>query len=169
MTAKEIISPLKKNRTAEPSRVIDADMPLLDVLPLLLDAPGHELGVKDGGVALGIIDETSLLEGFGRMIAPRDDCSVITLECKPEAYSASSIAHAVEDSDAHLVDLISSPGPDGSLKVTLRVRLADPSAAAHSLERYGYDVVETHACGSSNRDSEIAIDRLLSLQALLNV
>lgn len=169
MTAKEILSPGKTVAKSHPSRTIDADMPLLEVLPRLLDAPSRELGVSDGGVSLGVIDQASMLEGLGRMIAARDDCSVITVECRPEDYSASHIAHAVEDSDAHLVDLLTAPADDGYLRVTLRIRHSDPTAAVHSLERYDYHVVRAYGAQGGTDDMGVSVERLMSLQTLLNV
>lgn len=144
-------------------------MPLLDIIPRLLDTKNRELTVIEDGEELGIIDESSLLEGIGRMIAARDDCSIITVECAPEDYSASILAHAVEDSDAHLVDLFSVPGENGRIKVTLRVRHSDPTAAVRSLERYDFHVLEAHSSGDTIQSMEIATERLLSLQALMNV
>lgn len=170
MTAKDILSlrhPQQEDLSASPG--IEADMPLLDVLPRLLDSKKRELTVMAEGEKLGIIDQTSLLEGIGRMIAPRDDCSIIIVECNPEDYSASLLAHAVEDSDAHLVDLFSVPGENGMVKVTLRVRHTDPTAAVRSLERYGFSVISSFASGGSIQSLEIATERLLSLQALMNV
>lgn len=169
MTAREILSPGKTVAEKRPARMVEAEMPLLDVLPRLLDAPGRELGVSDGSVSLGVIDQASLLEGLGRMIAARDDCSVITVECRPEDYSASLLAHAVEDSDAHLVDLLTSPLEDGRLQVVLRVRHNNPDAAVRSLERYDFHVVDAHGSGGGLRDAEIAAERILALQTLLNV
>lgn len=169
MTAREILSPGKTVAMRKPQRIIDADMPVIEVLPRLLESPMHEVGVSDGDVSLGVIDQGSMLEGLGRMIAARDDCSVITVECRPEDYSASLLAHAVEDSDAHLVDLFSTPTEDGNVRVTLRVRHNDPSAAVHNLERYDFHVVDAYGANGSDRSVEIAMDRLLSLQTLLNV
>ncbi len=169
MTAREILSPGKTVAQSRPVRCIEADMPLLEVLPRLLDTPRHEVGVSEDGVSLGVIDQTSLLEGLGRMIAPRDDCSVITIECSPEEYSASSLARAVEDSDTHLVDLLTAPDADGHLKVTLRVRNSDPTSTVRSLERYDYRVVEAHGSGSKMNDAVVAAERLRALQVLLNV
>lgn len=169
MTAREILSPGKTVAESRPVRSIDADMPLLEVLPRLLDTPRREVGVSEDGVSLGVIDQTSLLEGLGRMIAARDDCSVITIECNPEEYSASLLAHAVEDSDAHLVDLLSVPDEKGHLRVTLRVRNTDPSSTVRSLERYDYHVVEAYGAKDTMYDAGIAAERLLSLQTLLNV
>lgn len=169
MTAKDILSIRKPEGDELPSCRVESDMPVLDVIPRLLDSKHHTLAVMEEGEALGIIDETSLLEGIGRMIAPRDDCSVITLECSPQEYSASVLAHAVEDSDAHLVDLMTTPGENGQLTVTLRVRHTDPTAAVRSLERYDFHVIDAHSSGDTIESMEIATERLLALQALMNV
>lgn len=167
MTARDILSPTLRVKDSDSLRSVAADMPVVEVLPRLLDSPQRVLGVEDGSSLLGVIDQASLLEGLGRMIAPRDDSSVITVECAPYDYSASRIAHAVEDSDAHLVDLWSLPADEGRMRVTLRVRRSDPTATVHSLERYGYDVVEAH--GSRYEDAQLAASRLLELQTLLNI
>lgn len=167
MTAKDIISSNRRLPASKARKRVDSDMPLFDVLPRLLDSPHRLLEVMDGDRSLGLIDSDSMLEGLGSIIAPRYDSSEITLECKPAEYSASLIARAVEDTDAHLVDLLSCPGADGTIRVTLRIRHNDPSSAVHSLERYGFNVVEAH--GAENTDVTIAAERLLELRALLNV
>lgn len=169
MTAKDILAIKILDTDSIPDVKVDSDMPLFDIIPRLLDSNSHELAVMEEGELLGIINETSLLEGIGRMIAARDDCSVITVECDPRDYSASALAHAVEDSDAHLVDLLTAPGENGLITVTLRVRHSDPTAAVRSLERYDYHVVEAHSSGDDFQSMEIATERLLSLQALMNV
>ena len=169
MTAKDILSTKRPSADVLPATKVDSDMPILDIIPRLLDCETRELAVVEAGEVVGLIDQTSLLEGVGRMIAARDDCSVITVECDPQNYSASSLAHAVEDSDAHLVDLLTAPGDHGNMVVTLRVRHSDPTAAVRSLERYDYHVVEAHSSGDNIRTMEIATERLLALQALMNV
>ena len=169
MTARDVLSPLRLpsgETSGLPS--VEARMPLVDVLPRLLDTSTRSLAVtEEGGDVIGVITESSLLEGLGRLIAPRDDSSVITLECRPEDYSASLIAHAVEDADIHLVDLWSAPAAGGMLAVTLRVRSLDPSVAVRSLERYGFTVRDASAHDMMLR--EVAGERLLALQTLLNV
>lgn len=167
MNAREAISPFGGD-IINGMRSVPADMPLISVLPLLLDAPDRRLSVEEEDHRLlGIIDQSSLLEALGRMIAPRDDSSVIIVECSPSDYSASRIAHAVEDADVHLVDLLSVPSGYDALRVMLRVRCDDPSSVIHSLERYGYKVIDY----SGNRDSDesLTIERLLGVKALLNV
>jgi len=167
MRAKDIISAEPGMPVIVPYRNVGAEMPVVNVLPRLLDSPERMLGVKDGEEFVGVIDRDSLLEGLGRMIAARDDCSVITVECAPEDYSASRIARAVEDTDAHLVDLWSVPADGGRVRVTLRVRRDDPSSTVHSLERYGYEVVSAY--GNDYGDSEVAAMRFLELRTMLNV
>ena len=169
MTARDILSLRHNASGVRELPKVEGDMPLLDVLPRLLDASSRELEVTEDGETLGIIDESSMLEGLGRMIAARDDCSMITVECAPEDFCASVLAHAVEDSDAHLVDLFTLPADGGKLRLTLRVRHFDPTAAVRSLERYGFEVIEAHSAGNSIQSMEIATERLLSLQALMNV
>lgn len=167
MTAKDIISRDTGYQGMIPERNVDAALPAVSVLPRLLDSPQQRLGVKDGNELIGVISRDSMLDGLGRMIAGRDDCSVITVECAAGDYSASRIAHAVEDSDAHLVDLWSVPAEQGKVKVTLRVRRDDPASTVHNLERYGYDVI--NAYGNEYSDPEISAMRLLELKTLLNV
>ncbi len=167
MTAKDVIATGKIGSPGQSMRWIESDMPLVDVLPRLLDAPERRLGVKEGERILGEISESSLLEGLGRMIAPRYDCSVVMVECTPEQYSGSLMASAIEDTGSHLVDLWSVPTSEGMINVTLRVKTIDPSSVVRSLERHGFAVAEAE--GISYRDREIAEERLLSLQALLNV
>lgn len=168
MTARDVLSPLiLPGGEVNGLRTVSDDMPLVDVLPRLLDTGSRSLAVTDGDRILGVITESSMLEGLGRMIAPRDDSSIVTVECRPEDYSASLLAHAVEDAEAHLVDLWSVPIEDGMLRVTLRVRSTDPTAAVRSLERYDFHVVEAH--GQQMRAVELAGERLLALQTLLNI
>ena len=69
MIARDAISRIKKTGADMPVRTVGEDTHLLDVLPRLLDAPGRELLVEGGEGAVGVIDQTSLLEALGRMIA----------------------------------------------------------------------------------------------------
>ncbi len=176
MTIKDAISP--RLTTAAPTRVINAAVPLIEALPMLLDTPDRQLGIEDHGNMLGVVTEASMLETLGRLIVPRDDSSVITAECSADRYSASAIAHAVEDADSHLVDLLTGPAQyptDGvapvtyndRIRITLRVRTLTPEHVIQSLERYGYNVVDTG--GHNSLEADLFAERLASLNSLLNV
>lgn len=165
--AKEVISRVEPLQKLSAAVRVSGEMPLVELLPRLLDAPGRIVGVEEEGELIGVIDQTSLLEGMGRMIPARDDSSMITLECAPADYSASRISHAVEDSDAHVVDLWTAPAENGKIRVTLRVRRTDPTSTIHNLERYGYEVVDSSS--ADYQDAEVAWERLLALNTLLKV
>lgn len=146
---------------------VSGGMHLLEVLPKLFETPSRELSVVENDREIGVIDAQSMLDALGRLIASRYDCSIIEVECSPVDYSASALARAVEDTDAHLVDMFSLPSDEGHLKVTLRIRCEDPTAAVHSLERYGYTVTEVF--GHENMEATASLERLLALQALINI
>ena len=74
-----------------------------------------------------------------------------------------------KDSDAHLVDMWSTPSEDGKIQVTLRVRregLHRQSIALSVTVMMSFPLV---ASSDSDSDSELAALRLLELRALLNV
>lgn len=83
-----------------------------------------------------------------RLFPPRDDASTLLVSCLPADYSASRIARAVEDCDAHLLNLnVTTDGArlDNRVVCELRVSHRSPLSVARSLERYGYEVVDTDA------------------------
>lgn len=85
------------------------------------------------------------------------------IACRRRDYSASRIARAVEDCDAHLLNLNVTADTDydtsNRLIVELRVNHRNPSAIARSIERYGYEVVDFESV-ATNDDDETARRRL---------
>ena len=77
------------------------------------------------------------------------DESHILLGCRREDFSASRIAHAVEDCDAHLINLnvLAMEHPQAETLVDIRVNRRNPVEVARSLRRYGYDVLEINNAG----------------------
>lgn len=80
---------------------------------------------------------------LGRLFPYTPDSSSLTVECPASDYSASSIARAVEDCNAHLLNLnvtsAESAVPD-NIVVDLRVNHRNAEAVSRSLERYGFMV-----------------------------
>lgn len=71
------------------------------------------------------------------------DSSEITIECSRVDYSASAIARAVEDCNAHLLNLnvtSQEASTADAVVVDLRVSHRSSEAVARSLERYGFMV-----------------------------
>lgn len=82
-----------------------------------------------------------------QLFAPAADTSSLLVACDRREYSASRLARAVEDADAHLLNLNvtslrADDAPDGTVVVALRVGRRDALAVARSIERYGYDVLD---------------------------
>lgn len=74
------------------------------------------------------------------------DSVELTIGCSPADFSASRIARAIEDCDAHLINLnvTSTRRADGNLAVLIRAGLRNPDSAIRALERYGYHVEAVH-------------------------
>ncbi len=157
----------KGDRNSSGVPKVSADMPVVELLPRLLESPSHTLSVSEEGRELGLLTETLLLEGLAKEYSRRDDCAIISLRCAPADYSASRIAMAVEDVGFHLLDLWSGSTSEGLTAVSIRVRCDDPTMAVHSLERYGFEVTDVYA--RHYADAETAAQRLLALQTYLNV
>lgn len=105
-----------------------------------------------------------------RLFPQYDESSRLLVSCIPADYSASRIARAVEDADAHLLNLnVTTDGEklDNRLVAELRVSHRSPMAVARSLERYGYEVVDVDI--SDLTDDSMASDRLNELLHYLDL
>lgn len=88
----------------------------------------------------------------------------LTIECRRSDYSASMIARAVEDADAHLLNLNVTARPtEGyeNVAVDIRVSHRNGGKVARSLERYGLTVVEIRE--GFDPDSELTRQRFNEL------
>lgn len=105
-----------------------------------------------------------------RLFPRIEESSRLLVSCIPADYSASRIARAVEDADAHLLNLnVTSDGErlDNRLVAELRVSHRSPLAVARSLERYGFEVIDVdHA---SLESDGTASDRIQELLHILNL
>ena len=123
------------------------------------------------------------------LFPPVAESSRLLVACRRADYSASRIARAVEDCDAHLLNLnvtdlgdISSDAADAPLAevggfadadasdpvlIDLRVSHRNPSAVARSLERYDYSVIL--ARGASEADDDTFRERIEGLLRYLDL
>lgn len=169
MTARDILTYDRSGELADgdTAPVVDAGMPIAALLPALLNAPHGRLSVSDCGVETGSIDMEAALRACSAMMPPRPESSVINVICTPAEFSASAIARAVEDADAHLLDMHTLPAPHGNLQVVLRISRMDPAGAARSLRRYGFTVSSTES--RVNTDQEQSLVRLQALQRFFDI
>lgn len=119
---------------------------------------------------------------IGVLFPPNPESSRLLVGCRRVDYSASRIAHAVEDCDAQLINLNvtsrttrevaedgdceAAPG-DSWLVVDLRVTHRSPHAVVRSLERYGYEVLGMD--GGTESGEEAARSRIDEFLRYLSV
>ena len=83
------------------------------------------------------------------------DTTRLLVGCNASNFSASRLARAVEDCDAHLLNLNVTDlrlDPEAPLVVDLRVNRRNAEALRRSLERYGYTVLLTERTPSDTTD-----------------
>lgn len=104
-----------------------------------------------------------------RLFPRNGESSELSVACYRADYSASRIAQAVEDVEAHLLNLnvTSQVLPTGEIVIDLRVSHRDAGAVSRSLERYGYTTL--HIRSGSDSRSELAAERISELLAHLQV
>lgn len=103
------------------------------------------------------------------LFPPVEEASELTVLCRPGQYCASEIARAVEDCDAHLLNLnvTSVRTGDGDNIVSLRISHANGTSVARSLQRYGYDVIDISSQNEANAD--VMRERVKELMHYLEV
>lgn len=91
------------------------------------------------------------------MMPPQPEASRLLVACYPANFSASVLARAIEDTNAHLINMnvTSRRLDDGRLTIELRTNRRNPSAAVRSLERYGYEVLATDETEPDETDSQL--------------
>lgn len=109
------------------------------------------------------------------------DWTRLQVVCPREDYCASRIARAVEDCDAHVLNLnVSSfggkvfgshAGTDGKSDVTFDIRIdrRDPERVCRSLERYGYTVVASAGSATAGADDSAAMENYRHLMRYLEI
>lgn len=99
------------------------------------------------------------------------DWSTLTLTCARGQYSASTLARAIEDCDAHVLNLNvtgMTHGDTDNPVIEVRISHTNPMPVVRSVARYGYEVLATKSSSASEND-DVAIDRLHHLMRWLEV
>lgn len=116
-----------------------------------------------------IASECQPLHREERLFPPVEESSELSVACYRADYSASAIARAVEDVDAHLINLnvTSAVTPEGEIITDLRVNRRNAAAVARSLERYGFRVIDLR--NNADDASDVLSERVGELLAYLNI
>lgn len=106
-----------------------------------------------------------------RLFPDNPESGTLTVACTRSQYCASAIARAIEDIDAHLLNLnLTGQLTDaGQLIVELRISHRNTGAAARSLARYGFTVLGADPQSDSGDDSPEASNPLAALQHYLDI
>lgn len=104
-----------------------------------------------------------------RLFPPATESCELTIECGRSDFSASAIARAVEDADAHLLNLnvTSAMSPVGMVSVDLRISHRNAGSVARSLERYGFRVASFR--DGYDADAELTARRIGELMAQIDI
>ncbi len=104
------------------------------------------------------------LPDLATLYPPVAESSRLLIGCQRSDFSASAIARAVEDCDAHLLNLNVTDIEDDRAPVVIDIRTnhRDPLRIARSLQRYGYDVLDIDAPALLDDDTmRSRIDQLM--------
>ena len=117
------------------------------------------------------IEHTYRVANIGRELALKEgfDETEMVIACTPEDYSASIIARAVEDCNAHVlnINLTGERTETGKLVVDIRFDHRNGANIVRSLERYGFEVLDY--AGSDNEDDDTARLRAVELMKILDI
>lgn len=108
-----------------------------------------------------ILSENTLFEAgkssrLWHLMPPRQEASVITVVCHPSDFSASTLARAVEDSNAHLLNMnvTGATRDDGRMTIELRTSLRHSDATIRSLARYGFETIDSQSFPAEERHDD---------------
>lgn len=92
------------------------------------------------------------------LFPPVEESVRLRVACRRGEYCASRIAHAVEDCNAHLLNLNVTAGTgdtaaSGDVIVEIRAALRNPEALARSIERYDMRVLDVEADTDPDNDT----------------
>lgn len=108
---------------------------------------------------------------FAHLMPPLREASRLIVACHAADFSASTLARAVEDSDAHLINLNVTDRrlDDGRITIDLRTNRRNVRSAARSLERYGYEVISSDDEDEDSPASDLIRERAAELLHIINI
>lgn len=117
-----------------------------------------------------IAEQLSEEEVLETLLPHDDESSELLISCRPDSYSASEIAHAVEDCDSKLLALSVTAMRDthNHPVMMLKVNTRTPDGVARSLARYGYETIHTRSRASHHEQSQ-AMERINELLHILEI
>lgn len=174
MTAKDAINPSIAPPTDNADVTVAASMPLGALSDLMAERHIGIVAVRDDrpdGDIIGYADTNSMLALYARLFPQLQESTELTVLIPASQYSASAIAHAVEDADAHLLNLnvVAGTTPDSPTTAEIRVNHSRGESVARSLQRYGYEVTQMAMSGEIDSISDTTASRARALLHYLDI
>lgn len=175
MTAKDAINPSLNSANAADIVAVGSAMPLGMLIDRMVDMGSDVVAVTDdeaaGSKLLGYADALSALRLYARLFPQLQESTELTVLIPARQYSASSIARAVEDADAHLLNLNVVEGTTADCVTTAEIRVnhSRGESVARSLERYGYEVTSMTLNGRGTLTNDTTANRARALLHYLDI
>lgn len=109
---------------------------------------------------------------MSRLYPEIEEWLLLKLTCRRDNYSASMLARAIEDCDAHVVNLnvtSENVGENNDPVIEVRLTRVALTSVERSLARYGYEVLESQSSRDNDADDDTIIDRFNHLMRYLEV
>ena len=171
LTAKDAIHPTLRPADGTVPPVVDGDMPLGALLDMMVERGIGIVAVRLGDAVAGYADTMSMLSVYARLFPQLQESTELTVVIPASQYSASAIAHAVEDADAHLLNLnvVAGTTPNSRTTAEKRVNHSRGESVARSLERYGFEVIGMTVSGAGTDISDTTASRARALLHMLDL
>lgn len=141
--------------------------PIINNLLTILNAKDEIMSFLASATGLDTESSQGRLEA---LMPSGSECSELLVAVSPGDYSASHVARAVEDCDAHLLNLNVTGARTGAGEPVVHLRISGASARSvvASVERHGHRVI-AYTGGSLARDDEENRRRVAELLHLINM
>lgn len=112
---------------------------------------------------LGVVRRDEIFDTLARMLSTHESGAILALEVSSKDYSLSKLVFAIEQSDVKILSIATegSSGPDGLVKITLKLDTHDVARARHVLEHNGYHVVASYSEQDDEDDLRDRIDEFM--------
>lgn len=124
-------------------------------------------------LAENLLTDSLAANNYHRIMPGRVEATELTLACEPDDFCASAIARAVEETNAHLLNLnlTSEVLSDGRCVVEIRTSSRTHDVIQRALFRYGYEVIAVNSStdtlsASNESDLQLRAAELLHILEL---
>jgi predicted transcriptional regulator len=133
---------------------VTAQTHLFEVARLMMENDLTTIPVLDKERYAGLVRRHELFEWFARTLATHAPGAILALEVAPRDFVLSQLVYAIEQSDVKVLSISSEmpDGPEGRVRLTVKLNTRDASRVRLLLEHRGYHVVAAFGEDESDED-----------------